>query len=88
MDQLLVGGSREERSDDIGVSNIGQLSALLGEASNVLIESLIRLLVAAPKVLGVARAHIGSLEVPHKNLHEVILVVDAAGQEVLQPSFC
>jgi hypothetical protein len=45
-------------------------------------------LVAAPKVLGVARAHIGALEVPHENLHEVSLVVDVAGQEVFQPSSC
>jgi hypothetical protein len=41
MDQLFAGGSREERSNDIGVSNVGQLGALPGEALNVLAESLI-----------------------------------------------
>jgi hypothetical protein len=61
MDQLLAGGSSEERSDDIGVSNIRRLSALLGEAPNVLAKSFIRLLEAAPEVSRVARAHIGAL---------------------------
>jgi hypothetical protein len=28
-------------------------------------------LAAAPEVLGVARMHIGALEVPHENLYEV-----------------
>jgi hypothetical protein len=62
-----------------------QLGALLGEAPNVLVESFIWLLVAAPKVLGIARAHVGALEVPHENLYEVGPVVDATGWEVLQP---
>jgi hypothetical protein len=88
MDQLLVGGSREEHSDDISVNNIGQLSALLGEASNVLTESFIWLLAVAPKVSGVARVHIGALEVPHENQYEVSPVVDATGRKVLQPSYC
>jgi hypothetical protein len=91
MDQLFVGGSREECFDECTrctANNVGQLGALPGEAPNVLAESLTRLLVAAPKVLGVARAHIGALEVPHENLHEVSLVVDVAGQEVFQPSSC
>jgi hypothetical protein len=44
--------------------------------------SLIWLLVVAPKVLRVTRAHIGALEVPHKNLYEVGPVVDVTGQEV------
>jgi hypothetical protein len=62
-----------------------QLGALLGEAPNVLTESFIWLLVAAPEVLGIARVHVGALEVPHENLYEVGLVVDATGWEVLQP---
>jgi hypothetical protein len=48
---------------------------------NVLTESLIWLLVAAPEVLGITRADISELEVPHENLHEVSPVVDAMGQE-------
>jgi hypothetical protein len=45
-------------------------------------------LVVAPEVLRVTRANIGTLEVPHKNFHEVSLVVDAKGWEMLQPSSC
>jgi hypothetical protein len=56
---------------------------LPGKALNVLVESFIRHLVKAPEVLGVTRVDIGTLEVPHQNLHEVGLVVDATGQEVL-----
>jgi hypothetical protein len=83
MDELFAGGSHEECPDNIGVSHVGQLGALTGEVSNVLIESFIRLLMAAPEVLGVTRAHIGILKVPHKNLYEVSLVVDATGRKML-----
>jgi hypothetical protein len=41
IDELFAGGSREECSDDIGVSHVGQLSALPGQALNVLTESFI-----------------------------------------------
>jgi hypothetical protein len=41
MDQLLAGGSHEERSNNIGISNVGQLDALPGEAPNVLTNSFI-----------------------------------------------
>jgi hypothetical protein len=49
---------------------------------NVLKESFIRLLLAAPEVPGVTRVDISILEVPHENLHEVGPVVDATGQKV------
>jgi hypothetical protein len=84
MDQHLAGGSREERSDDIGISNVGQLDALPGEAMDVLAESFIWLLAAALEVPRVARAHIGALEVPYENLYKVSPVVDASGRKVLK----
>jgi hypothetical protein len=77
VDVLLAGGSREEFSNNVNVSHVGQLSALSGEASNVLMESLIRLLVAAFEVPRITRVDISALEVPYKNLHEVGPVVDA-----------
>jgi hypothetical protein len=83
MDQLLASGFYKECFDNIGIGNVVQLNALPGEAPNVPAESLFQLLAAAPKVPGVARVHIGALEVPHKNLYEVSLVVDVMGQEVL-----
>jgi hypothetical protein len=82
MDEFLTGGSREEHPNDVGISYVGQLSALLGEASNVLMKSLIRLLVVAPEILGITRADIGTLEVSHENLHKTSLVVDASGREM------
>jgi hypothetical protein len=86
MDKLFTGGSHEECPDDIGVSHVGQLSALSREALNVLMESFIWFLAIAPKVLGVTRVDISALEVPHENLHEVSPVVDATSQKVFQPS--
>jgi hypothetical protein len=34
-DQVVTGGAGEERSDDVGVSDVGELGALLGELVNV-----------------------------------------------------
>jgi hypothetical protein len=85
MDELFADGSREECPDDIGISHVGQLGALPGEAPNVLTESFIPLLAAALEVLGVTRVDISTLEVSHENLYEVILVVDATGQKMFQP---
>jgi hypothetical protein len=82
VDKLLIGGSHEERPNDVGVSHVGQLGALPGEASNVHMESLILLLAAAPKVLGITRANISALEVPHENLHEVGPIMDATGRKM------
>jgi hypothetical protein len=61
MDELFAGGSREECPDDISVGHVGQLGALPGEALNVLIDSFIWLLAAAPEVPGVTRVNIGTL---------------------------
>jgi hypothetical protein len=88
MDELFAGDSREERPDDIGISHVGQLGALPKEAPNVLTESFIWLLVAAPEVLGVARADIGTLKIFHKNLYEVGPVVDVSGRKMLQLGSC
>jgi hypothetical protein len=41
MDQGLTGGPRQESPDDIGISDVRQLVALSGEASDVLMESLV-----------------------------------------------
>jgi hypothetical protein len=82
VDQLLTRGPHEECSINIDVGGVGQLHALIGEASNVLTEGLIRLLPTTLEVLGVAWAHVSALEVPHKNFLEVFLIVDASGQKV------
>jgi hypothetical protein len=58
---------------------------LLGETLNVIPKGFIRLLFAASKIPRVAKAHVGSLEVPLEHSHEVVLVVDLSRWEVLEP---
>jgi hypothetical protein len=46
---------------------------------NVFMKSLIRFLVAASEIPGINKVNIGALEVPHKNLHMVSLVMHTSG---------
>jgi hypothetical protein len=50
LDQLFVGGTREEGHDDIGVGDVGELSALLGETPDVIPEGFAQLLFAASEI--------------------------------------
>ena len=85
MYQLLAGGTGDEGSDDVGVGDVGELGALFGESPNEVSEGLIRLLLAAPEVLGVSRAHVCALEVPDEDPDQVGPVMDHALREVLEP---
>ena len=67
MHQLLTGGAGDDGSDDIGVRDVGELGALLGETLDEISERLIRFLSIAPEVLGVPRAHVCALEVSDKD---------------------
>jgi hypothetical protein len=67
-DQLLASGFREKSHDDVGVGDVGELSALFGETSDIVTEGLARLLFTVPEVLRVAGAYIGPLEVPFEHL--------------------
>jgi len=66
--QLLAGGADDEGPDDVGVCDVGKLSALLGESPDEVSEGLIGILPAAPEVLGVSRTHVCALEVPDEDL--------------------
>ena len=88
MNQGLVGGPGQEGHDDAGVDDIGQLVALLGEASDVLVESFPRLLLAILQILGVPRAHVGALEMSHKDLLQVHPALNPVGRKVLQSCSC
>jgi hypothetical protein len=68
VDQGLIGGPQQEGPDHVGVGDVGQLIALLGEMTNVLAESFVRLLPKVLEVPRVPRAHVGALEVTHKDL--------------------
>jgi hypothetical protein len=88
MDQGLTGGPRQESLDDIGISDVRQLVALSGEASDVLVESLVLLLSIVLQIPGVPVACVGALEVFHKDLLQVRLTLNLVGWKVLQPSSC
>jgi hypothetical protein len=84
-DQLFAGGAREEGHDNVGVGDVGELGALLGETSDVVPEGFTRLLLAALEIPRVAGAHVGSLEVSLEHPYEVVPVVDLSRWEVLEP---
>jgi hypothetical protein len=48
-------------------------------------EGLVQLLPIVLEVLGVPRAHVGALKVPHEDLLQVHPILDGVGREVLQP---
>jgi len=83
--QLLAGGTRDEGSDDVGVRDVGELGALLGESPDEVSEGLIRLLPTIPEVPGVPRAHICALEVRDEDPDQVGPLVDHAVRKVLEP---
>ena len=74
--QLLTGGAGDEGSDDIGVRDVAELGALLGETLDEISERLIRFLSTTPEVLGVPRAHVCALEVSDKDPNQVCPAVD------------
>jgi hypothetical protein len=62
-----------------------ELRAALGEALYEVPERLAGLLGARAQILGVPRAHVRSLEVPHEGADQIIPIVDLAGRQVLEP---
>ena len=68
VNQVLVGGPRQEGSYNVGIGDVGQLVALLGEAPNVLTKSFPRLLSTVFEIPRVPRTRVGDLEVSHENL--------------------
>ena len=70
--QVLTGGPGKDHPNDVGVDDSGQHVALLGEAPDVLVESLPLVLPAVLQVLRVPRALVHVLEVSHEDLLEVL----------------
>ena len=68
VDELLRGGARDEGSDDVPVTHVGQFVALLAKAPNVVPEGLASFLPTVPKVPGVARPDVGPLEVSDEDV--------------------
>ena len=68
MNQGLVGGPRQEGSYDVGVGDIRQLVALLGEALDIPTKSFPGILSVVFEIPWVPKTHVGALEVSHGNL--------------------
>ena len=68
MNQGLVGRPGLEGSYHVGVGDIGELIALLGEAPDIPMKGLTGLLATVLEVLWVPRAFVRALEVSHKDL--------------------
>jgi hypothetical protein len=74
-----------ERRDGVVVGSTRELGAALGEALDVLAETLYRLLLAVMQLPLLARAHVSALEVPDEDPAEVNPVVDLVSRQVLKP---
>jgi hypothetical protein len=81
----VLSGASEERPDDIRVSDVGQLGALLRKPPDVLSQGFPWLLAAASEIPGVPRAHVRALEVSSKGFDQVVLVGDLRRRQMLQP---
>ena len=68
MNQGLIGRPGQEGSDHVGIGDVRELIALLGEASDVPTEGLTGLLTAVLEVPWVPRVLVHALEVSHKDL--------------------
>ena len=88
MNQRLTSSPRQEGSYNVGVSNVRELVALLGEALDLPIEGLSGLLTIVLEVPWVPRVLVYALEVSHKDLLQVRPTLDSVGRQVLQPFSC
>jgi hypothetical protein len=86
VDEHLAGGVVDEGVDHVGIGDVQELIALLGEVLNVLPKGLIGPLLVVAEVLGVPRAGVGTLEVADKNHTEITPAANAARLELLEPS--
>jgi hypothetical protein len=78
----------EEGIDDLDVGDAGELGALLGEASDVVVQGFVVLLLAPSGIPGVPRVHVSALEVSHEDPDQVVPVADLVRGEVLEPCPC
>jgi hypothetical protein len=65
-DQVTIEGTGEERSDDVGVDDFGDLNVLLGEPTNVFTQALVLLLSTTLEIPRIPRVHVCALEVPSR----------------------
>ena len=80
VNQRLAGGPGQEGSYYVSVSNVRELVALLGEASNVPAEGFIGLLAVVLEVPWVSRAFIRALEITHEDLSQIRPALNSIGR--------
>jgi hypothetical protein len=85
---VLARGALEKGVHDLGLSYAQELHAALEEALYEVPKRLAGLLGACTQILGVSRAHVRALEVPHEGADQIVPVVDLAGRQVLEPRLC
>ena len=88
MNHGLVGGPRQEGSYDVGIGDVGQLIALLGEVPDLPTKSFPGLLSTVFEIPWVPKTLVRALEVPHENLFQVCPTLDSFGRKVFQPYSC
>ena len=71
VNQRLATGPGEESADHVGVYDVRERVALLGEMTYVVPKGLTGLLLAALEISGIARANVRALEVADEKLAEV-----------------
>ena len=74
--------------NDFRVLDAGELSALLGEASDVVPQGLVELLMAPSEIPRVPGMNVCALEVAHEGPDQVRPVMDLVGRKMLKPGAC
>ena len=80
MNQRLAGSPGQESFYHVGIDDVREFIALLGEAPDVPAEGFIGLLAVVLEVPRVSRAFVRALEVPHKDLHEIRPTLNGVGR--------
>ena len=86
MDKCLIGCATDESVDHVGISDVRELIALLGEMLNILLEGLVGPLPIVAEILGVPWASVGILEVVDEDRMDIAPAADATRLELLEPS--
>ena len=86
MDERVAGHAADEGVDHVGVGDVQELIALLGEALNVLLEGLVSPLPIVTEVPGVPQEGVDTLEVADEDHTEITPAADAARLKLLKPS--
>jgi hypothetical protein len=75
-----------ERQNDVGIIDLGELMALLGETLNVIPQGFTLLLPATLQIPGVTRAHLCALKVAAEDLLEILPIIDRVSGQVIKPN--